>query len=435
MFFRRPFWFTLTLSLYLTCTFAMAQADEATDKPGDNQQVSYYEQIRPIFQRHCQGCHQPAKPSGKYVMTSFDKLLAGGESEAEAVIAGKPDTSFLIDMIKVEDGKAEMPKGKKPLANVEIELIKKWISQGAKDDTPQSAQLRYDMEHPPVYTKPPVITSVHFSPDGQLLAVAGFHEVLLHKADGSGLVARLVGVSERIESVRFSPDGKRIAVTGGSPGRTGEVQVWDVAKRKLTLSVLVTYDTLYGASWSPDGKLIAFGCSDNTIRAIDSQSGKQVLFQGAHNDWPLDTVFSVKGTHLMSVSRDRTVKLTEVATQRFIDNITSITPGALKGGIAAIDRHPERDEILVGGADGVPKVFRMLRTSKRVIGDNANLIRSFPKLRGRIFGVAVKEEGMHWALWGFGLYYFTCLLVNWWFYTREGRDPSGSRFDDNKLRV
>ena len=35
-----------------------------------------------------------------------------------------------------------------------------------------------------------------------------------------------------------------------------------------------------------------------------------------------------------------TMKLTEVATQRFIDNVTSITPGALKGGLMAVDRRP-----------------------------------------------------------------------------------------------
>ncbi|NDD39357.1 MAG: WD40 repeat domain-containing protein, partial [Verrucomicrobia bacterium] len=109
----------------------------------------------------------------------------------------------------------------------------------------------------------PVVTSLDYSPDGKLLAVAGFHEVLLHQANGSGLVARLVGLSERIESVKFSPDGKRLAVAGGLPGRMGEVQIWDVEKRKLALSHSVTYDTLYGASWSPDGKLIAFGCADN----------------------------------------------------------------------------------------------------------------------------------------------------------------------------
>ena len=70
---------------------------------------------------------------------------------------------------------------------------------------PQNAAPRYDMDHPPVYTRPPVITALDFSPDGSLLAVAGFHEVLLWKADGSELVARLVGLSERIESVRSRP--------------------------------------------------------------------------------------------------------------------------------------------------------------------------------------------------------------------------------------
>ncbi len=36
--------------------------------------ISYYEEIRPILQAHCQGCHQPAKAgtAGEYVMTSFD---------------------------------------------------------------------------------------------------------------------------------------------------------------------------------------------------------------------------------------------------------------------------------------------------------------------------------------------------------------------------
>ena len=36
-------------------------------------------------------------------------------------------------------------------------------------------------------------------------------------------------------------------------------------------------------------------------------------------------------------------------------------------------RHPTKDETLVGGADGIPKMFRMFRESKRVIGDDAGL--------------------------------------------------------------
>src|SRR5690606_18419904 len=137
---------------------------------------------------------------------------------------------------------------------------------------------------------------------------------------------------------------------GGSPGRLGEVQIWDVEKRQLLLSLPVTHDTCYGGSWSPDGKLVAFGCPDKTIRGIEADTGKQVLFNGAHEDWVLDTVFSVKGDHVVSVSRDMSMKLVNVETQRFIDNITSITPGALKGGLHAVDRHPTKDELLIGGA-------------------------------------------------------------------------------------
>ncbi|MBI4603767.1 MAG: PD40 domain-containing protein, partial [Planctomycetes bacterium] len=162
---------------------------------------------------------------------------------------------------------------------------------------------------------------------------------------------------------------------------------------RLKLSVPVTYDTVYGVSWSPDGKLIAFGCADNTLRAIEAETGKQVLFNGAHGDWVLDTAFSKDGSHLVSVSRDRSMKLIQVATQQFIDNITSITPGALKGGLMAVDRHAQKDELLVGGADGVPKIYRMHREKKRVIGDDFNLIRAFAPMQGRIFAVELSPDG------------------------------------------
>jgi tricorn protease-like protein len=252
------------------------------------------------------------------------------------------------------------------------------------------------------------VTSIDYSADGTLLAVTGFHEVLLYKSDGSALVGRLVGQAERIQSLKFSPDGKLLVAAGGSPGRFGEIQVWDVAKKELKMSRSITSDTVYGASWSPDGKLIAFGCCDNSVRAIEAATGKQVLYQGAHTDWVLDTVFSREGDYLASVSRDMTIKMTETATQRFIDNITSITPGALKGGIQAVARRPfkERtlvktanveigdvtrekayDELLIGGHDGIPRLYRMHRTSKRVIGDDANKVREFEALPGRIFAL------------------------------------------------
>jgi WD40 repeat protein len=396
--------------------------------------VSYYKDVRPILQQHCNGCHQPAKPLGGYVTTSHADLLKAGERGKPGVVPGKPAESYITEQIRVQDnGKAEMPKNRDPLNAIQSKLIADWIAQGAIDDTPASARaVTVDAMNPPKYSAPPVVTALSFSPDGTRLAVTGYHEILLYDTDKYELKARLIGISERVQALAYSPDGKKIAAVGGAPGRFGEVQIWNPETEKLLISVPVTFDTLYGVSWSPDGTKIAFGCSDNTVRAVDSLTGKQVLQMGTHSDWALATAFSQDGLFLASVSRDMSMKLTDVGTQRFIDNITSITPGALKGGLMALDRRPVPtkfafrflggsfhgefpkklqkvpadtpgakpnlyDELAVAGADGIPRLYKMHREVPRVIGDDANRVREFEKMTGRISAVAFNQTGTKFA--------------------------------------
>lgn len=404
-------------------------------KPADAAaKVSYYKDIRPIFAQHCNGCHQPAKPMGGYVMTSHADLFKAGEREKPGIVVGKPATSYLVEQVRVHDGKAEMPKGRDPLSPTQIKMITDWIAQGAGDDTPASAKaIPIDASNPPTYSAPPVVTSVAFDPKGEYLAVTGYHEVLLYGTKEYKLASRLIGMSERLNAVAFSPNGERLAVAGGSPGRFGEVQIWNHKKEDLLISVPVTFDTLYGVSWSPNGRAVAFGCADNTVRAIDPATGRQILQMGTHSDWVLATVFSQDGEHLVSVGRDMSMKLTEVPTQRFVDNVTSITPGALKGGLMAVDRRPVNtepiqmrflgakirvarpkrlqkvppdtpgatpkvyDELIVAGSDGTPRLYKMHREQKREIGDDANKIREYEKMPGRISGLAFSSDGKFFA--------------------------------------
>ena len=63
---------------------------------GENQKalISFHKDIKPIFQANCNGCHQPAKMKGDYLMTAFAALLEGGETGKIAIVPGKPEDSY-----------------------------------------------------------------------------------------------------------------------------------------------------------------------------------------------------------------------------------------------------------------------------------------------------------------------------------------------------
>jgi len=373
--------------LALVCTpLGFARADDAAPaKP-----VSFYRQVRPILQRHCSGCHQPAKQGGNLQLITYELFKKGGENGA-SFIAGNPDESQIVKQIS--GPKPEMPLNSDPLTPKQIDTIRTWIAQGAADDTPAAAKEDISAEKPPVYTSAPVITALAFSPDSQLLAVSGYHEVLLHQADGGALVGRLVGRSPKITSIAFSPDGTKLAAAGGAPSLFGEIQIWDVAKRELIRSDTIGFDTLYGICFSDDGSLLTYGTFDNRVRAIQVADGKQVMSMDAHTDLVFGTTFSLKNDHVISVSRDMSMKLTELKTSQFIDNITSITPGALKGGLMAVQRHPKEESVLIGGADGEPKLYKIFRTQARQIGDDFNRLRGYTKLPGRVCSLQFNKDG------------------------------------------
>ena len=115
--------------------------------------ISYHQEIKPIFQANCNGCHQPAKQKGDYLMTDFDSLIEGGETGKPAVVPGKPQDSYLLSQIALDSsGNAEMPKGKntKPLHEVEIAKIEQWIKEGARDDSPEVAGNLFTMDKKPI---------------------------------------------------------------------------------------------------------------------------------------------------------------------------------------------------------------------------------------------------------------------------------------------
>jgi hypothetical protein len=70
------------------------------------------------------------------------------------------------------------------------------------------------------------------------LAFSGLREVVLERADGSGTVARLARLSDRVDSILFSRDGKLLIADAGTPAEFGEVQFWDAIEKKLNAMTL-----------------------------------------------------------------------------------------------------------------------------------------------------------------------------------------------------
>ncbi len=101
--FAAPFLMLVSIAL---CGAARAHAADT--------KLSFHRQVWPIIQAKCQGCHQPAAPGGKLIMTGYASFIKGGE-HGPTLVQKQPDASPLMDYLT---GKRElMPKGGPPLAS------------------------------------------------------------------------------------------------------------------------------------------------------------------------------------------------------------------------------------------------------------------------------------------------------------------------------
>ena len=97
--------------------------------------VDYVREVRPILSRHCFQCHGPDDAARKGDLRLDERDGATGElpTGSRAVVPGKPTESELIERITSTDESLAMPPRSigKPLTEREVEVLRRWISQGA----------------------------------------------------------------------------------------------------------------------------------------------------------------------------------------------------------------------------------------------------------------------------------------------------------------
>ncbi|MEJ7710819.1 MAG: c-type cytochrome domain-containing protein [Pyrinomonadaceae bacterium] len=97
---------------------------------GDQKTLDYATHIRPIFEAACFSCHGGQRALGQLRLDTKALAMKGGIS-GPAIIVGKGSESRLVHRITGSGDEARMPMGGEPLTSAQIELIKRWIDEGA----------------------------------------------------------------------------------------------------------------------------------------------------------------------------------------------------------------------------------------------------------------------------------------------------------------
>lgn len=95
-------------------------------------EIDYNTQVKPIINQNCIACHGGVKQSGGFSLLFEEEAKGNTKSDKPAIIPGHPEESEMIHRLVSHDPEERMPYEKPPLSQEDIDVLKKWIAQGAK---------------------------------------------------------------------------------------------------------------------------------------------------------------------------------------------------------------------------------------------------------------------------------------------------------------
>ncbi|MDP6634657.1 MAG: protein kinase [Phycisphaerae bacterium] len=158
----------------------------------------------------------------------------------------------------------------------------------------------------------------------------------------------LLTLKEAGGRVAFSPDGKHLA--GGSIDKT--IKLWDTTTGKELLTFEGHSAPAPSVAFSPDGKRLASGSMDKTIKLWDATTGKELLTFEGHSGGVISVAFSPDGKRLASGGEDDTIQLWDAVSGKDL-----LTFKGHSGDVYSVVFSPNGKQLASGSFDNTVKLW------------------------------------------------------------------------------
>ena len=222
---------------------------------------------------------------------------------------------------------------------------------------------------------PPPGNVIALSPDGRTLASGGggagwgsirFYDITTRKhlrtiADEQtaerndslnlriGTSVSWSGIYGAVDSLSFRPDGKTLA----SGLSDGTIRIWDAHTDELLQTFMGHASGVENVAFHPDGKTLASsGRLDGTLRIWDADTGELLHTLTGHTGWIHNFSFSPDGETLASASHDETLRIWDATTGEHLYTLTGHT-----GAVYSVSFHPNGRTIASVSEDSTLRIW------------------------------------------------------------------------------